>query len=431
MSPSLPLQIHESRMALVERRVKRWERKAAKLGLSPITIEVVGERTVKTKNSYGYDCVHVYKLVQIHGDAPVVAGYTLIARVEHTEAGTILSHAPGAEDVAVPAAMRDDVSSCDHCNTRRHRTDTFIVQAPDGTLTRCGRNCLADYIRSDDATAALALWSVLSDIHAAADEDEPGGWGSSYEYACLRHYLAYVSRSIELHGWTSKGAARERDWLIATADAAGESMGKLSKDASSKEKEAWEEAQPLDHNRDEVKAALAWAAQLDGDSDYEHNLQVATALDYVKPRNQGLVASVIAGYRRALDKEVRKQAQSKRPASSHFGVVGARYVRQLTMRSLSSWDTDWGTTYLYTLADEDGSVYKWFASGRAQGLTEGEGAWLSFTVKAHDEWKGQKQTTVTRAKVSTTGSSVQHGAKWVGSNGRIYKTKKEMIVTEG
>ena len=420
--------IPESNMPALQRRIDAYARRSAKLGLDPLTVEVVGERTVSFKNAWGQECFRLFKLVEASGNAPVVAGYTFVARVEHTEAGNIISVAPGARDIAIPANVRGDASTCDHCSLRRHRIDTFLLREDStGNLIRCGRNCLADFVRSPDAAAAIGLFQFLSHLaDASVDLDGDGeledgqraaAGGASYD--SLTCYLAHVSRAIRLHGWTSRSSARyDVNAQVATADDALACMGR--RPAGDDAGAAWDEAQPLAEDTADVEATLTWVASLSGDSDYEHNLKTACALDYVKPRNMGIVASAVAGYLRHRDEATRRAVEVKL-TSDHFGVAGCRYRRQLTVTQLASWEGEFGTTVLYSLQDDAGNVFKWFSTGDCD-LEVGATRWFVFTVKSHDAWEGMLQTVITRGRISKG----EPGFRWVGTEGQIFKTKKAM-----
>lgn len=58
---------------------------------------------------------------------------------------------------------------------------------------------------------------------------------------------------------------------------------------------------------------------------------------------------------------------------------------------------EWGDTYLYKFLTADGNVFSWFSSPR--GLAQGDKVILTGTVKDHKEYKGIKETQLTRAKI--------------------------------
>jgi hypothetical protein len=57
----------------------------------------------------------------------------------------------------------------------------------------------------------------------------------------------------------------------------------------------------------------------------------------------------------------------------------------------------WGTTWLYKFTDEAGNVFTWFASSPVN--DEDKVLTIKDTVKKHEEYKGIKQTVMTRCRV--------------------------------
>lgn len=416
------------RIEKLEAKLEKFARRAEKLGMAPITYEVVGEKFVKER-AEGY-AARVRRLVVIKlvGPAPVLAGYTFVARTEHTAAGNIISKAPGAESIYVPEALRDGGAYCDHCKTARNRIDTFILQTPSGDLMRVGRNCLADFIRSEDAATAIALWAIIADLRRGGSDEENEGLCFSWDY--LTPFIVAASfRAVELYGWVSRKEARGEEGRSATADMAMFVGGPPPQHP--KRYEEWKAGQPTEADFAKATAALEWAKTLPGANDYEHNLKVACSLPSVTERNVGVVASVAIAYQRYLEKAM-EAARAEKKASSYFGRVDGRYIRTLTVLKAVDIHGDFGLTVLYTLEDADGNQFKWFSSGGAsapvepvRGLQAGDSFAFLFTVKKHENYKGTDVTVLTRAGAAKT--AADFNMKWVNpKTGEVFKTKKAL-----
>jgi len=421
--------IPEPRFGELEKRVERLGRRAAKLGQEAPSIRVVCEKVVKVKDEFGYDRVKVFKVVEVVGTAPTVAGYTFVAALQHTPAGNIISKAPGCEDTIVPEALRDGKPVCDHCKTKRARKDTFLLMDTNGILTRVGRNCLADFLRGEDAAEALRLWSLIHDIrrYAAMDEEEGFGGSGSYPPSVLS-FVAFAFRVVAVLGWVSRSEAYHDSTAKATAEDIGFAMD--TPPQREVDRKEWEKLQPTEADTEDARKAIEWARGLEGRNDYEHNLKVACSLEYVGPKNVGLVASLVIAFRRFQEREVARARAAERAAkspSTHFGIVDARYVRKLTVVKTLDRENDWGLTVLYTMEDEAGNVFKWWASGgchfEGRPLAAGAELFFTFTVKRHGEYQGLQETTIFR----TTPSKEQPSHKWVAPSGQIFKTKKAMV----
>ena len=61
---------------------------------------------------------------------------------------------------------------------------------------------------------------------------------------------------------------------------------------------------------------------------------------------------------------------------------------------ITGWETQWGYTKLYKITDEAGNIFTWKTSSWVEdGIKTIKG-----TVKAHNDYKGTKQTELTRCK---------------------------------
>ena len=85
-------------------------------------------------------------------------------------------------------------------------------------------------------------------------------------------------------------------------------------------------------------------------------------------------------------------------ASQPQGEVGERLDRTLTVKKVTQLENYFGTSTFYLFEDEAGNEYCWTTSARQLDL--GETYEVRGTVKAHQVYKGKKQTVLTRCKVN-------------------------------
>lgn len=109
-----------------------------------------------------------------------------------------------------------------------------------------------------------------------------------------------------------------------------------------------------------------------------------------------------------VQREWREADEAARKAVSQWvGEVGERLDLDLTVarvasyeaRPFNSWGNNTVTRYVVTLRDATGNVFIWFAD---YGRTQGEQLKVRATVKKHDEYQGEKQTTIQRVKELTS-----------------------------
>jgi len=363
----------------IKSKVARYERKAARLGCEPMGFEASEPYFERDTHGNGGMWVDV----TVTGKAPRVAGWAFLARIEHTSEGNILS---ATEGYTPPPGWRQAAPTCDHCGTRRRRRDTYVLRNGNETK-RVGRTCLGDFLRGEDPWAALAVWAICKAMRSLGQYCY-----DSHRCYEVRQYLTHCAAAVREYGWHSRRSGSS------TAEAAYDSL--------------LDNAPVTVDDRRLVDTALDWLDTA-GDSDYLHNLRVACSLQIFDTRHMGLLASLFGAHKRATE---RAKERKQRPVSSHVGVVGARWYTRLSLKSVSTFETDFGECHLHTLEDTAGNVFKWFTSNELDEDFEGD---FMFTIKKHDTWRGKAQTVITRARV------VAKPPRWLCDSGRVYKTKKE------
>lgn len=356
-------------------------------------------------------------------------GWTVRAKIEHGENGNIVSCFGGwqADTEWYTATAR-----CDHCGTNRFRSVTFICENEAGELKQVGRTCLKDYTGISPATAAM--WAEVTDIcNEGFDctEEEFVGRGLSrmYETELL---LAHACDAIKEFGYRKTDAADStRDqvmrrviegdepsaegkvkaekiigWLLelsekaARDDAELDDLYRTAFGHSEDFTEEWvedEEARKVWLDR---KRELAWA--WDSVSDMVRNCFPLVKSGYAKPSHVGRLAYMPVDYDKYLErkaKEEQKEADRAAAAatSNYVGEIGKRLeVETATATLVTSWETDWGVTFLYKFFDAAGNVFVWYAS---RCIAICDGMKIKGTVKDHSEYNGVKQTILTRCYV--------------------------------
>lgn len=117
---------------------------------------------------------------------------------------------------------------------------------------------------------------------------------------------------------------------------------------------------------------------------------------YCETRDLGIIASLIPTYNRAQEKELEKEKAQKASSNSKWvGEVGERITMTGDCKCVTSWENQFGVTYVYKFTTEEGNIFTW-KTGKS--LSEGA-LTLKGTIKAHNEFRGAKETELTRCKV--------------------------------
>lgn len=400
-------EIHPVNLKALEAKIATMQKRARRLKSNPITLENLGETTITvTREAPGGRTIEVEEtriLLRVHGLAPKLDGWRLIAKVEWLGEERLLSCVPGE---VCPEKYRKGSFTCDHCNTTRRRKEVFILRHDDGRHVQVGRSCLKDFLggKSPEDLLAVAEWIFRMDAEVGICE----GFGGSYvpTSADTLYYLSCVAICIRRLGWLSRGAAGPNDASTA-GDAWELAMPPINASARHSH-ELWIEQKKLhyqDRDKAQAEAALKWARALPTTDvgDYIYSLGVACRPDYVTYKTMGLVASAISAHLRHLDREEEINQRKREDATKSrewVGEVTKREVfEELTVKRLTYIDGRFGLTTLIHFEDHPGNQIKWFASKEQDDLHEGDVVDIRATVKAHSEYKKVKQTIVNRAVI--------------------------------
>ena len=372
-------------------------KRALKLGVEPITWtwgKAFSSRERVPHPVYGDEVVYHEDVSRItltvFGSTPRLNGWAFIGALSHIEGETIIRRIGVSE---VPQKYWNRGPLCDHCNQKRQRNDTFVLQHEDGRHTQVGSTCLTDFIGTDKVLKVASAASLIASACAIAESAEElsgfsDGRGSA---ALLPKYLPYVALETREHGWVSRGRAYDTG-CKATADIA------LDRMLSRKE-------EPSEEDRARATAAIEWSEGLSDEkvqeSDYLHNLRSVARMNLVDRKCLGVAASMLVAHAKTLK-------SGGDSTSQHFGEIDKREVFPLTLLEIRAFASDaYGTRYKYTFEDKDGNVALWWTGNREEGVTEGTLYYVKGTVSKHSEYRGTKQTVLSRCVLSTEAPKVK------------------------
>lgn len=392
-------------------------KKASKLGVPPLSYSITSQYEFKIPSkdldgTFRYDhngsviMLSVIMLsIIVHGDTPKLAGWSLIAAISHDVAGSqhieIIRTVPGE---LVPPSQRDRGNICDHCGYARRRSETFVLRNESGQYMVVGRKCVSDFLGS--ARFNPATWSswlsIISELHQTVsddDDDAPLRRGVEPRYP-LQHLLELTSAVIKHDGWLSSKAAQEQGrsssastvrWLLDPAkDLKDRAAHRVYTDLITPQMQA------------ESALSIEWAASLPGVSDYEKNIKVLATIGSARYKDTGFAASILPGFRRAMERSV----DPDRIAFLNDWVgrkgdkIGPVQIKVLSQYSMgpNRYNRYAPPTVIYRMVTSSGHVLTWFCSSGVE-MEKGQVWMLRGTVKDQGEYKGRKETIMTRCKV--------------------------------
>lgn len=353
----------------------------------------------------GHMTSHEVVDLELTAPAPRLAGWEFLAVVTPLTGGNLIKKVPGSDTEDFDfAPWRTGALKCTHCNTVRDRKDTFLVRAtgedatvPAGTVKEVGRNCLKDFLGGKNAAwilGALAFEKCVDDAAGLSDGGGGGGRGESVWEPV--EFLSWTAASIRLTGWLSRSVARDTGKMATADHVLYLLVPPFGGDGRGRWEAARREFRPTAEDGEKAKAALAWAKELAGKNDYEANLKLVANEPYVTGKLAGLLASAVAGYDRAVGEEVKRRAFAAAHKDEHFATVGDKVELALTCEAVFDVDTAYGTLHINKFRDADGRTFVWKTTSAR--FETGKTVVLKGTIKAHGEYKGRKETELTRCK---------------------------------
>ena len=370
-----------------------------------------------------------YYRIELVGTAPVVDGWKLVGVVEHTgdsEIGNIIRDVPGE---SMPLEYRNATAYCEHCNINRRRLETFVLrktfETTEETATdlvsigdkwiKVGRNCLADFIRDPNAADQICKWmEYLNDLASFCSDCEEDGFSGGCAIVRLSPMTAleFTARLIRLDGWMSRTKAKE---LMEKGEQPKSATANIVQSAFFNAAQFWKKSErDPKHNAwlDKLKetdpkdgelaaAALSWIKeklpQKDELQDYMYNLLVVSSGDTIQEKHLGIFCSLISTYRREMG--LLEQQKIRATQSNHVGIVDKRDVFVCTLVSSQPFDSDYGTKYLCRFDCDGNSLIWWSSTDAITDFNIGDKLEVKGTVKKHGEYKGWKQTELSRCKI--------------------------------
>lgn len=385
--------IPEPNMERLTKKLTRIKNKCERFGLG-YSFSILGE-TFKEEDGE----IHKYFQIAVDGVA-VLNGWRFVATIEHKDGGNIIRQYDTT--VEIPTKYRTVAPICEHCNSKRRRRDTYIIQNEAGEFKQVGKSCLLDYTSglSAENVAAFMQGFDLEDYSGAP----VGGWKRYFD---LKEYLSCAYEVTRIFGFSptsSMGGTAAMVWECDTIQRRGPNRKNRSEVSTFERMEAERYNPEGEEAQNAAERIIDWAKSFkDSDNSYLYNLSVLCSSDFVEGRDLGILASAPHSYNRAMEREEerklreqkKKEEQERRGASQYIGTVGEKLEVDVDSFSvLTSFSTQWGITIIYKFVS-DGNTIIWKTSSELPETV----SHISGRVKEHSEFNGEKQTVLTRCKV--------------------------------
>lgn len=385
-------EIFEGNMERLQKRLARIENKCKAYGCE-FSYKEIGETFKEIKDEEtGKVSTARFIQVDVSGTAQV-NNWEFIATIQHSKPFNIIrSFRP---EVEIPEEYYTADTRCDHCNTKRNRKDTYLIHnIATGEFKQVGKTCLKEFTNglSAEAVAEYIAW-----FNEAIKGQQPiPGFTKWYT---TEEVLQYAVEAISLYGYNKTYCSG-----VSTVSIVREQKFQLM---------GWEDRVKRDGfnvnrvgNDQKAKEILSWVSSLPDELGYITNLKVTCNREFCENRDFGLICSAVAAYNREMEKQSRQKSIRKSEEMSVWvGNKGERIeLRDLSIKLLTGWETQFGYTYLYKFTDAAGNIYtwktgKWLGDPKTGELSESAKVSLKGTIKEHSEFRGVKQTELTRCTI--------------------------------
>lgn len=391
----------------LQAKIDKLNKRANKLNLPPIKLTIVDEFMDKTKDDYGEPINTKFYKVKVEGESPKLAGWEFVARVQHHGDENIIDVVPGEDVPEIKQFRATKGERCDHCKTSRFRVDTFIVKSDKGEFKQIGRNCLKDFLGlHKDPRAILWYMSVIKDLgqtikDAESETERKGVRGRAY--LPVQDVLASSVAATNAYGYIKRDDPYDRQSTVAQVR-----WAYFSKQLPNEDPKITEQrkviANPTPKDYETAEQVLDWFKNLpeeqkQGEQFYA-NVNAMVKSGSVADRNFGYVVALYPMYMRAMQLFKQRERQAQK-SNEWIGTVGQKLpATPVTIIGTQTLQSQFGTTQLIRMEDEKGNLLVWFNSGGKYDVQPDEKRTVRGTIKKHDEFKGRKQTILTRAKIA-------------------------------
>lgn len=392
--------IYDGFYADVEKKLNRIAKKCIKHG-NDFIFEVKGEE-IRERYNKELDMMehHKFILVEVDGTAKI-DNWECIAVLENHEVGNIIRRIN--TEIDIPERFKHTENICEHCNTKRQRNNLYIIHNIEtDEWKQVGGNCLKLY------TGGLSLEYVAAYMDGITELEEFNGIvGNGKPYYRVEEILSYAVETINKLGYFNAQSVIPTKYIVSNL-----MRNRLNRavevinDEFKLEKmnvRVSEHDFHKENTKEVVDKVIDYYKNVEDNSEFVHNVKVMLNEEYVLAKNFGFLCYLPEGYAKHIKQEAEKAAENaKKAETKYFGEVGKRYkdktIKDVTL--ITTWETQWGVTHIYKITLEDGAVLTWKTSNGLYLYDKNEKFdKISFTVKEHKEYKGEKQTEVTRCKV--------------------------------
>jgi hypothetical protein len=385
------LSLPEANWSDLAAEIAKNNRKAAKIGADPMILTMTGTEEIWNEEKQRF---FRFAIGTLEGQAPRINGWNFIAAIDHTPAGNIIRRLDKTAEI--PEDWKTRPSNCDHCQNQRKRNTTFFMGNAEGQIKQIGTSCLKDFMGFNATPEALIRFAEFGHAIDPHEYQAPRAYEEGLEP--LKMFAQNAIAIIRAKGFyrsqtkaDEKGTQSTR-WMIV------ENLNLLRGSKEDRERAI----RPSEENEREALALIQWGQNQSGD-ELHQNIKTICSMLGMHPKHLGLLACAAWMFMKENGTAPNYEPKIRPEANSQWlGQPKDKITKlQATCTMLREIESDWGISLLIKMLDTDGNSISWFCSGNRPDCKEGDKIMIErATIKAQSEYKGIKETQITRAKIT-------------------------------
>lgn len=351
--------------------------------------------------------VVVYEMTE--ATAKVNGDFTIAAKLDRVNGGNLVEtflNPETHERFEIPEKYHHSDGYCEHCRTQRERTKLFVIQnRKNGEFFQVGASCMKFYNWGISAEHIGKFYEDLTEIYKCGISDDLSD-------AELREYVCRTSRQnyynvrdvikIAIMVIAEKGYCKADGNGIPTKEIVDAACDCLYNGKHETVREMLQRKYNGKFDRvvdeSEIDKVITHFTEKRDTSDFTVNVQLLLSCGNVDRKHVGFIACLPQVMTRDIERAEQLKAKEK---FTHYGEIKKRYTLTVDDCRIIATYPGYGyydvVTVLRIRCGNNVLIWKTQKDVEPDDFI---GKSLTFTVKNHSEFNGEKQTEITRAKIN-------------------------------
>jgi hypothetical protein len=382
--------IYEANIERLDKKIEQLRRRFAKLNVE-IVYEKLNDEFVPYLNEYGCAKYRRFINVNVEGKAQI-NGWKIIGKLERVTNNQNLVTCFNFNYENLLNNYTNVEIKCEHCNTKQYRKYSYVLLNEETNETKqIGSSCLSNFTGMD-AERYVAFLAQFEELATFEEISE----GHTQEYHNVNDVLAVAIQIINGYGYKARiNYNTDNMFVCENSDCTSRIVKEYILDGKISEEEyKGFKFVKNDKTLKDVEEVKTYWHNVEADSIYDSNVKLLIESGYVDNKRIGLITSCIVV-------KQKREEQAKRIAgltSEYVGNVGDKIeLNNCEIKRISSYDTDFGMVIIYKITN-NGNTFIWKTSKDLE-LEDNKTYNIKGTIKAHNEFRDEKQTELTRCKI--------------------------------